>query len=58
MVRAYLTVGEVAELLRVNRKTVYSMIEAGQLVHLRAGKLIRVPITAVQDLLEPRPEMP
>ena len=39
---AFLTVDECAELLRVDRKTVYTAIRAGRLPALRLGRLFRI----------------
>lgn len=49
----YLTVQEVAKALRLNRNTVYAAIENGQLPHLRIGRQIRIPRSALPDLTGP-----
>lgn len=48
----FMTVNEVAELLRVSRMTVYRMVHAGELPAVRFGRSYRVPEAAVQQLLE------
>lgn len=48
----FVTVAEVAELMRVSKMTVYRMIHSGELPALRVGKSLRVPEAAVQQLLE------
>ena len=47
-------VAEVARRLGVNIKTVYRMLELGQLRGVRAGRLWLVPTSAFQDYLEGR----
>lgn len=49
-----LTVEEIAQRLRINRRTVYRMIERGQLRAVRAGRLWRVPMDSLQDYLRGR----
>lgn len=44
---AYLTVYEAAELLRVHPQVIYRMIKAGDLPHLRVGRVYRIPRTAL-----------
>jgi excisionase family DNA binding protein len=39
---AFLTVGEVAEILRVSNMTVYRLIKAGELPALRVGRNYRI----------------
>jgi excisionase family DNA binding protein len=41
-VSGYLTVGQVAELLGVNHKTIRREIESGRLPAVRVGRLIRI----------------
>lgn len=47
----FVTVAEVASLMRVSKMTVYRMIHSGDLPALRVGKSFRVPEAAVQQLL-------
>ena len=47
----FLTVAEVAALMRVSRMTVYRLVHAGQLPAIRVGKSFRVPERAVHDYL-------
>jgi excisionase family DNA binding protein len=47
-----LTVAEAAELLRVNPKTVYKAVENGQLPVLRFGRIIRIPVHALERMLD------
>lgn len=48
----FVTVSEVADVMRVSKMTVYRLIHAGELPAIRVGKSFRVPYAAVQDLLE------
>ena len=41
---AYVTVRELAEYLRLDCKTLYSEIAAGELRALRVGRAIRIPV--------------
>jgi len=47
---ALLTVGEVAQLLRCSKATVYGLIERGQLPHLTVSNAIRVRRRDVETL--------
>ena len=47
----YLTVEEVAELVRVSRMTVYRWVRSGDLPAVRVGRSFRVPEKAVHDYL-------
>ena len=49
-----LTVGEVAELMRVSNMTVYRLIKAGQLGAIRVGKNYRIRRTDVDRYLSDR----
>jgi excisionase family DNA binding protein len=44
---AFLTVAEVAQLLRVSKMTVYRLVHAGSLNAVRVGRSFRVPEDAV-----------
>ena len=48
----FVTVAEVAQLMRVSKMTVYRMIHAGDLPAMRVGKSFRVPQVAVQQLID------
>jgi len=47
----FLTVAEVAGLMRVSKMTVYRMVHAGELPAVRVGRSFRVPERAVHDYL-------
>jgi excisionase family DNA binding protein len=49
-----LTVGEVADLMRVSNMTVYRLIKGGQLAALRVGKNYRIRESDVGDYLSAR----
>ncbi|MDV6012622.1 helix-turn-helix domain-containing protein [Haloechinothrix sp. LS1_15] len=48
----FLTVAEVATLMRVSKMTVYRLVHAGELPAVRVGKSFRVPEKAVHDYLD------
>jgi excisionase family DNA binding protein len=48
----FLTVAEVADVMRVSRMTVYRLVHAGQLPAIRFGRSFRVPESAVTQALE------
>lgn len=48
----FVTVAEVADLMRVSKMTVYRMIHAGELPAIRVGKSFRVPQQAVAQLID------
>jgi excisionase family DNA binding protein len=48
----FLTVAEVADLLRVSRMTVYRWVHAGELPAVRFGRSFRVPQKAVETFME------
>ena len=48
----FLTVQEVAQLMRVSSMTVYRLIRAGDLPAVRVGRSFRVHAKAVHDMLE------
>lgn len=48
----FLTVAEVAALMRVSKMTVYRLVHSGELPAVRVGKSFRVPEKAVHDYLE------
>jgi len=43
----FLTVAEVAEMMRVSKMTVYRLVHAGELPAIRFGRSFRVPASAV-----------
>ncbi|WP_353808458.1 helix-turn-helix domain-containing protein [Agromyces sp. SYSU T00194] len=45
----FLTVAEVAAIMRVSRMTVYRLVHAGELPAIRFGRSFRVPESAVVD---------
>jgi excisionase family DNA binding protein len=47
----FLTVAEVAAMMRVSKMTVYRMLHAGELPAARVGRSFRVPQSAVDDYL-------
>ncbi|MBD7956084.1 helix-turn-helix domain-containing protein [Microbacterium sp. Sa4CUA7] len=48
----FLTVAEVADLMRVSKMTVYRLVHAGELPAVRFGRSYRVPESAVRDALQ------
>jgi excisionase family DNA binding protein len=48
----FLTVAEVAAIMRVSKMTVYRLVHSGELPAVRVGKSFRVPQEAVHDYLE------
>jgi excisionase family DNA binding protein len=47
----FLTVAEVAKLMRVSKMTVYRLVHAGDLPAVQIGRSFRVPEQAVHDYL-------
>jgi len=47
----FLTVAEVATIMRVSKMTVYRLVHAGELPAIRVGRSFRVPEQAVHDYL-------
>lgn len=47
----FLTVAEVATLMRVSKMTVYRLVHSGELPAIRVGRSFRVPEKAVHDYL-------
>jgi excisionase family DNA binding protein len=47
----FLTVAEVAELMRVSKMTVYRLVHSGDLTAVRVGRSFRVPERAVHAYL-------
>jgi excisionase family DNA binding protein len=48
----FLTVAEVAAVMRVSKMTVYRLVHGGELPAVRVGRSFRVPEKAVHDYLE------
>jgi len=48
---AFLTVAEVASLMRVSKMTVYRLLHSGELAGVRVGRSCRVPESAVHNYL-------
>jgi excisionase family DNA binding protein len=48
----FLTVAEVASVMRVSKMTVYRLVNAGTLPAVRVGRSVRVPEQAVHDYLQ------
>lgn len=48
----FLTVAEVAALMRVSKMTVYRLVHNGELPAVRVGRSFRVHAKAVHDLLQ------
>lgn len=47
----FLTVAEVATIMRVSKMTVYRLVHSGDLPAIRVGRSFRVPEQAVHDYL-------
>ncbi len=47
----FLTVAEVASVMRVSKMTVYRLVHGGELPAVRVGRSFRVPEQAVHDYL-------
>lgn len=50
----FLTVAEVADLMRVSTMTVYRLIKAGDMAAVRVGRSYRIPDSEVDRYLEAR----
>jgi len=48
----FLTVAEVADIMRVSKMTVYRLVHAGELPAVRFGRSYRIPESAVTDALQ------
>ncbi|MGB3762176.1 MAG: helix-turn-helix domain-containing protein [Ornithinimicrobium sp.] len=48
---SFMTVAEVATLMRVSKMTVYRLVHNNELPAIRVGRSFRVPSAAVQDYL-------
>ncbi len=47
----FLTVAEVADMMRVSKMTVYRLVHSGELPAIRFGRSFRVPETAVAEAI-------
>ncbi len=47
----FLTVAEVAEMMRVSSMTVYRLVHSGELPAIRFGRSYRIPESAVAELI-------
>ncbi len=47
----FLTVAEVAAIMRVSKMTVYRLVHSGEMPAVRVGRSFRVPEQAVHDYL-------
>ncbi len=48
---SFLTVAEVAAIMRVSKMTVYRLVHAGEMASVRVGRSFRVPESAVRQYL-------
>ena len=48
----FLTIAEVASMMRVSKMTVYRLVHGGTLPAVRVGRSFRVPEQAVQEYLQ------
>lgn len=48
----FLTVAEVAEVMRVSKMTVYRLVHSGEMPAVRFGRSFRVPENAVEQYLK------
>jgi len=48
----FLTIAEVADLMRVSRMTVYRLVHSGELPAIRFGRSYRIPESAVADAVQ------
>lgn len=47
----FLTVGEVAQMMRVSTMTVYRLVHSGELPAVRFGRSFRIPESAVSNIV-------
>lgn len=52
----FLTVAEVAEMMRVSNMTVYRLVHSGELPAVRFGRSFRIPESAVAQAVTPPAE--
>ena len=53
----FLTVGEVAEMMRVSTMTVYRLVHSGGLPAVRFGRSFRIPESVVSQIVYPAGEV-
>ncbi|WP_028936540.1 excisionase family DNA-binding protein [Pseudonocardia spinosispora] len=46
-----LTVAEVSAMFRVSKMTIYRMVHAGELAHVRVGRSFRIPADSVRAVM-------
>lgn len=46
-----LTVAEVSVMFRVSKMTIYRMVHAGELAHVRVGRSFRIPADSVRAVM-------
>ena len=51
VIPVFLTVEQVAKRLYVGRSTAYNMVNSGEIPSIRFGRLIRVPVSALDQYL-------
>ncbi|MET1043898.1 MAG: helix-turn-helix domain-containing protein [Microbacteriaceae bacterium] len=49
----FLTVAEVASMMRVSNMTVYRLVHSGELPAIRFGRSFRIPESAVEQVIHP-----
>jgi excisionase family DNA binding protein len=54
----FLTVAEVAAIMRVSKMTVYRLVHGGELAAVRVGRSFRVPEPAVREYLRDATTIP
>lgn len=47
-----LTVNEVAEFLKVSKKSVYALLQDNLIRHRKIGRIYRIPKTAIEEYLQ------
>lgn len=47
----FMTVAEVASLMRVSKMTVYRLVKTGELTSVRVGRSFRIPENAVREYI-------
>jgi excisionase family DNA binding protein len=48
--RAYVSPEEARRVLSVGRSTIYALIHSGQVPAIRLGRLLRIPVAALEEL--------
>ena len=47
-----LTVKEVADFLKISKKSVYAMLQENQIRHRKIGRIYRIPKVAIEEYLQ------